>query len=105
ANVQLADAGSYTVVVTNLAGSITSPPATLQVVSGVTIAFANRNSTTNTIAVPSVGGLSYTLQYRNSLSDTDWTDILPSTAGTGSTLLLLDTTATATGRFYRVHAQ
>jgi hypothetical protein len=107
ANVQLADAGSYAVVVTNLAGSITSPAATLQVatVTGITITFASRSVTTNTIAVPSTIGLSYTLQYKNSLTDTNWTNILPSAPGTGSPLLLLDTTATGTGRFYRVHAQ
>jgi hypothetical protein len=105
ADVQLADAGSYTVVVTNLAGSITSAPAMLQVVTGVSITFASRNSTTNTIAVPSVAGLNYTLQYKNSLGDTNWSNILPSTAGNGSSLLLLDTTATGTGRLYRVHAQ
>ena len=106
ANVQLTDAGNYTVVVTNQVGSTISPPAALQVISGgLTITFANRTGSTNTIATPSVTGLTYTLQYKNSLSDTNWTDILPSTSGTGNSLLLIDATATGTTRFYRVHAQ
>ena len=82
-------------IATNCGGTIT----------GMTITFAGRKGQTNTIAVPSVAGLHYTLQYKNALSDTNWTDILPSTAGSGTPLFLLDKTAAGTGRFYRVHAQ
>ena len=71
----------------------------------ITIGFVSRNGSTNTLTVPSVTGLTYTLQYKDSLTDTTWTDILPPTNGTGSALLLSDRTAVGAGRFYRVHAQ
>jgi T5SS/PEP-CTERM-associated repeat protein len=104
-NVQPSDTGNYVVVVTNMAGSITSPPAMLQVVTGITIGSVNRSGTTNTITVPSVIGWSYTLQYKNTLTDPTWTDIPPTASGTGSLLLLQDATATGPSRFYRVRAQ
>ena len=71
----------------------------------MTIAFVSRNGSTNTLTVPSVTGLTYTLQYKDSLTDTTWTDILPPASGTGSSLLLIDSRASGAGRFYRVHAQ
>ena len=105
AKVQPVDAGSYTVVITNLAGSITSAPATLQVVTGTSIAFASRTGFTNAITAPSVTGLTYTLQYKDSLNDTNWVDILPSSGGTGGPLLFLDPAASGPTRFYRLRAQ
>ena len=101
-NLQLSDAGSYTVVVTNLAGSIISPPASLAVLAGLTISLMDRSGPTNTISFRSVTGSSYTLQFKNSLGDATWTDILPATTGTGNTTFLLDRTAIGPQRFYRV---
>lgn len=99
--VQMGDAGTYSVVVTNLAGS-TSSSAQLQVLTGVTISFVSRIGSTNVISVQSGTGLNYVLGYKDSLRQTNWTQLLPSTAGTGGLLLLRDPFAAGTERFYRV---
>jgi hypothetical protein len=101
-NVQQADAGSYAVVVTNIAGSVTSTPASLVVSLGLMISLVERSGSTNTISFQSVTGSGYTLEFKNSLGDATWTDILPSTNGTGNTMFLLDRKASVSVRFYRV---
>ena len=103
-NVQLSDAGLYAVIVTNAAGSITSAPVSLQVTAGVTLAFSGRTDTTNTFAVQSAIGTTYTLEFKDSLTETNWTP-LPSITGTGSLLLLQDPSATVPARFYRLRAR
>jgi hypothetical protein len=105
ANAQLADAGSYTVVVTNAAGSITSPPAILQVLVRMPITLQSRSGTTNMISFESALGTSYTLQFKTFLTDANWTDLPPSTNGTGNTILLRDPTASPASRFYRLRLQ
>ena len=104
-NIQLSEAGTYAVIVTNQAGSMTSTSATLRVLAPVGISLQSQNAGTNAFSVSSVSGLLYTLQYKNLLSEPTWTDLLPSTVGTGGTIVLRDTTATVPQRFYRVHIQ
>lgn len=53
------------------------------------------------ISVESQVGQSYWLEYKNSLSDPSWTR-LPTVAGTGGTLNLMDSNPSSVGRFYRV---
>ena len=54
------------------------------------------------LTVPSQSGRVFSLEYKDSLVDEDWT-YLPLVAGTGKTLTLTDPTATnSTQRFYRV---
>jgi alpha-tubulin suppressor-like RCC1 family protein len=53
------------------------------------------------LSVPSQCGRVYSLQYKNSTSDANWAS-LPLVAGTGSTLLLNDPSATNAARIYRV---
>jgi hypothetical protein len=62
-------------------------------------------STTNfSFSVASVTGATYTLEYKNSLADTNWTPLLPSVTGTGGAISLQDTNgATFPSRFYRVN--
>ena len=102
-NVQVSAAGSYAVIVTNAAGSITSVPVTLQVTAGVTLAFSGRTGTTNTFAIQSAVGTTYILEFKDSLTDPNWTP-LPSITGTGGLLLLQDPSATVPARFYRLRA-
>ena len=60
---------------------------------------------TLSVSVPSVAGLGYTLEYKNSLTDSNWIPVLPPTSGTGSPLTLIDTnTLGILSRFYRVNA-
>jgi hypothetical protein len=56
------------------------------------------------ISVPSVGGLNYTLEYKNALTDASWTPLPPTVTGTAGTIVLQDTNAPTTSRFYRVRA-
>jgi hypothetical protein len=53
------------------------------------------------LAVPSQCGRVYALEYKNSLGDANWVP-LPLVAGTGANLVLLDSTAMNTQRYYRV---
>ncbi len=54
----------------------------------------------------SVTGLTYTLEYKDSLLDAQWTPLLPAVPGTGGLLLLQDTNAPLQpSRFYRVSCQ
>jgi hypothetical protein len=103
-NVRLTDAGPYTVTVTNSAGTITSPPATLQVVTGLSMVFTSRAGSTNTFSVQSINGTTYNLEFKDSLTATNWTLIVPSITGTGSLLLMQDPSATGPARFYRLHS-
>jgi uncharacterized repeat protein (TIGR01451 family) len=108
-NVLPNQAGTYTVVVSDSAGSITSAPAVLRVLvqpviiaGGVTVTSLNGVS----ISVQSMPGLNYALEYKNSLSDPAWT-LLPSSSvtGTGGVIILHDTSAPLAQRFYEVMAQ
>jgi hypothetical protein len=104
-NLQPEQSGRYSVVVTNVNGATTSTaqivvaqPATLQVTTGP--------GSNWSVTLPSVTGLSYTLEYKDSLLDAEWTPILPPMSGTGSPLTLADTNAfVAPARFYRVSAR
>jgi hypothetical protein len=69
------------------------------------IARVEKNSAGVTLTVPSVLGLSYTLEYKNALSDPQWLPLLPPQPGSGSPMSLTDSNAPATSRFYRVHGE
>jgi hypothetical protein len=53
-------------------------------------------------AVQTRSGRVYSLEYKDSLANPDWTP-LPLVAGNGGLQVLVDPTATATQRFYRVN--
>jgi len=85
-------------------------PASNPLTSGVTLATivpptvtASRASGVTTISFPSVGGHTYTVQYKNSLTDSTW-QTLTTANGTGATVSVTDNT-NAANRFYRVLAQ
>ncbi|HEX4647133.1 MAG TPA: proprotein convertase P-domain protein, partial [Verrucomicrobiae bacterium] len=69
-------------------------------ITGVSVSGSNVS-----ISVYSVGGLNYTLEYKNALTDAGWVSLQPAVTGTGGTILLPDTNATPTSRFYRVRAE
>ena len=103
-NVQAAQAGAYTVVVTNLVGSASSTPAQLTVLVTPSITTIGVNGTDVAISFASLTGCNYTLQYKNTLLDATWTPINPATPGTGGVLTLHDTyDGTQPTRFYRVN--
>jgi uncharacterized delta-60 repeat protein len=54
------------------------------------------------LTVPTLPGKSYTLQYVTTAGSTNWSSLLPSTAGDGTVKSLFDLGATNSQRFYRV---
>jgi T5SS/PEP-CTERM-associated repeat protein len=82
-------------IATNCGVALVRPTITAQAKSG----------TTNRISFTSVGGQTYFVEYKSSLSDMGWTAILPWVSGSGSVLTATDAVATATDRFYRVRTQ
>jgi hypothetical protein len=60
--------------------------------------------TTFTLSVPTQVGFNYTLEYKNSLSDANWT-FVQMLNGTDGTITLTDTTATGSSRLYHVRVQ
>ena len=57
------------------------------------------------VTFQSVSGKSHTLEYKDALTNGNWTTILPAVTGNGSPMTLIDGSATNTMRFYRVHMQ
>lgn len=101
-NVSAADAGSYFVVVTNAAGSVTSNPATLTVQSAVVTNQAVTSGREVTLAAPVVAG---TYQWQVSTNaGASWSDVGNGSAYTGATTATLTINAVTTamnGNRYR----
>jgi len=107
-NLNLSQAGSYWVQVTNSNGPTTSSVATLTVLDppSLTLGSVDTSSGSVSFSLSSAPGLLYTLQFKDALSDSTWVPILPAVPGNGSSISLVDTNAVgALSRFYRVVAQ
>jgi hypothetical protein len=98
-------AGAYDVVVTNAFGSITSTEAQLKVLVAPSILNLTSSGSSMSVSFPSVTGLNYQLQYKNTLNDAAWGFASPWTPGTGGVLVLQDTNTVFTSRFYRISCQ
>ena len=106
ANAQLTDAGSYSVVASNLAGTVTSSNAVLAVMtSPLHLINITPNVDGSVTTIWNVdAGKSYTLQYQDSLLDVTWTDITNVTS-VATTLTVADLNAGSTTnpqRFYQL---
>jgi alkyl sulfatase BDS1-like metallo-beta-lactamase superfamily hydrolase len=104
-NVQAVQTGIYALLVTNAAGSATSSNAYLKVLVAPTLAAPEAVGPGVSVPVPSVAGLSYLLEYKNTLEDPDWTAVTSWAPGTGGILVLQDTNVPSAPRFYRVRCQ
>jgi hypothetical protein len=98
-NFQPDQAGDYTIVVSNLAGSISSDAQLAICLPAVTLNYSGGNFS---VSVPSQIGWNYTLQYNDDLTTSNWISLVPSTPGTGGVLILTDPAPSPTARFYRV---
>jgi hypothetical protein len=104
--VSTANSGSYHVVVGNSYGSVTSQEAYLTILSPPSVGVSDFHLTANgvSLSLPSVPGVSYRLEYKDSLTDVNWTPVLPPVLGTGAVIVLSDTTKPSlSSRFYRVN--
>ena len=70
-----------------------------------TITKLSKIGNTASVSFTTAKGLSYTVEYKNSLSASNWAMILPAVTGTGSAATVTDTAATVPTRVYRVRAQ
>jgi uncharacterized repeat protein (TIGR03803 family) len=101
-NVTAANAGTYSVVVSNTLGSVTSATASLTVVGTPVITSAQRAGNTVTLTWTTTVGQRYRLQYKTSLAATSWSSVGSFVLANGTTLTGSDTAASPPQRFYRV---
>jgi hypothetical protein len=85
----LSATNSFTVVVTNV--------QTLFVITSIIT-----SNEVATVTWNSVSNETYVLQYKDSLTDTNWTDVLPSVQATGSSASMTNFVGATPQRFYRV---
>lgn len=64
-----------------------------------------RAGITNAISFSTIVRQTYTLEFKNTLTDASWTPLVPSTNGDGSMMTLQDLSATGAVRFYRLRVQ
>jgi len=107
-NVQVAQAGDYSVVITNLLGSVTSAVATLTVSQPTTITAAVYNAASGqmTFSFATVLGSTYIIEYKNTLDDPAW-QTLETIPGDGSVKTFEDPVQQPPPpqRFYRVRTE
>lgn len=110
-SVSAADEGSYDVVVSNGAGSVTSTPAaTLTVVQppavGITLDSQQPADGPKTISWSAIAGKSYTLRRRDNFAQDVWHDIgTTNVTTTGVVEMTDDTSAGVKIRFYQISSQ
>jgi uncharacterized repeat protein (TIGR01451 family) len=102
--VQDADAGSFRVLISNADTTVASAAARLElltVVPSPAIVSIEQTGAAVNLTFTSVAGASYTLEYKNSLSDPDWIEAASLTGGSGVSILS-DLQSAERARFYRV---
>jgi alpha-tubulin suppressor-like RCC1 family protein len=94
--------GSYSVIVTNNYGSVTSAVATITV-TNIPRPLLSALRATNGASVSFYGfkTVQYAIEYKDRLQDSDWQQ-LDQRTGAGGTIIVTDPAAPGTGRFYRV---
>jgi hypothetical protein len=97
------DAGSYTVTVSNLFGSTTSGPALLTVAAPLEIQHIGLTDGVAQITWSAIPGNIYTLQFKSSLDDSNWTDLLPPVIASSPSATSTNILGDSTQRFYRVY--
>jgi hypothetical protein len=102
-----ADAGAYSVVVTNAVGSAVSLNAVLRVLVSPSLVSVSRVNGMVSVEVGTLAGLSYTLEFTEkfTVSPVQGWSALGTLAGTGGTVVLTDTGSGAGSRFYRVRVE
>jgi uncharacterized repeat protein (TIGR01451 family) len=103
-NAQPADSGDYSVFISNLEGSVLSDIARVQVTVLPTLTIT-RTGATATISFTTTIGQSYTLEYKDSLLDSSWTQIGSTVSGTGNPIAISEAIIENATRFYRVRTE
>src|SRR5438045_3915021 len=100
-NSQPSNEGAYRVRVSNSAGTALSDPALLRVLFPPLISSVNVAGTAFNFSFSTRVGFTYTVEYKNILTDLNWTTLEVRT-GTGGALPASDITTSTPTRFYRV---
>ncbi|HTV41908.1 MAG TPA: pectinesterase family protein [Candidatus Sulfotelmatobacter sp.] len=106
AGVTFNDAGSYAVVVSTLAGNVTSAAAVLTVIP-LTAPVQSSAAYSNgqfSVSVSGQVGLDYELQATTNLATGTWTDVLATNSPQAMPFVLVDTNASGSAKFYRIVA-
>jgi uncharacterized repeat protein (TIGR03803 family) len=101
-NVSFADNGTYSVLVTNFMGTVTSSGALLRVVTAPVFQSIRTANNTVTLAWSAIAGQRYRLQYKPNLSSGTWLNLGNIVTATTNSVIGTDTIAANTQRFYRV---
>jgi hypothetical protein len=96
------DVAGYSVVVSNAYGSTNSRTAELALVPKPTIESVQFTNGVAVIVWTSVAGQWYRLQYKDTVNDTSWHDVLPDFMGAGPTTMATNDLGGALQRFYQV---
>lgn len=96
------DTGNYFVVVTNIAGAVTSAPVNLTVISS---AFVSLNSASNSVvaAFPGIRGYQYSVDCAAGLSAGAWVHWTNAFPDYGGLIWVTNSTASYSGMFLRAH--
>ena len=100
-NAQPVDAGNYTVVITNVIGSVTSQPAVLKVLVSPVISHVVGTKTNVTLTFESLAALTYVVEYKNAVNDSTWTP-LATNLSAGGLFSFVDNSTNLSNRFYRI---
>jgi hypothetical protein len=84
---------------------VTSSLASLTVLPSGTIITISLTGPEVSISFTSQPGLNYLLEYKNFLEDAAWTPLSPPFTAPGGPLVLQDTNAPATSRYYRLRCE
>ena len=103
-SVQSSDFADYTVMVTNVDGSVLSDVAHLTLAVSPVMSVTSHNSSGITFNFPTQLGPNYLVEYTLSLSSPSW-QLLGSYPGTGSPISVTGSYSTNRAVFYRVHLQ
>ena len=98
----LADAGTYSVIVSNALGWVPSTGAHLTVVYPPALLSTVQSNCTLTLTWSAMAGQQYRLQYKPALATTNWTNLGSLITATGTVATATDNVCTSTQRFYRV---
>jgi hypothetical protein len=96
------DAGSYSVVVSNVFGSVTSSNAVLTVIQQPVILSVGVTNQVLGLTWSAVTGQTYQVQYNDDLRTTNWTALVPNILAGGSTATETNSITNSPQRFYRI---
>ena len=104
-NAQLSDAGNYRVSVSNPSGTTNSDIATLRVLVSPAIENATLLGGSDfTFAFNTVAGLTYKIEYKNSLNDPAWV-LFRTQPGDGTKFTVTENITLAPSRFFRIRVE